>query len=258
MDYKPQVGDEGMFFPHGYATSQHSPSVQPLAGVRGRITRVWTDTCVNLQLEDTSWPTSVLVADPAAMPAGLSGYYFVPDALALPPGGVSVLAAPASESELAAALREAAATLRRYEASHRAKALVASNSDTFNAAIGKAEVNANLAAKFEALLAQHDAETIGAAMDFGGAIRALKAGKRVARSGWNGKGMWLALSCDGSRRVPYQSFWSPHNAEFAKEQGGYATVLPCITMKTATGEILMGWLASQTDQLAEDWVVLDA
>ena len=46
------------------------------------------------------------------------------------------------------------------------------------------------------------------------------------------------------------------NAQHAKEQGGYATVLPCITMKTATGEILMGWLASQTDMLAEDWGIV--
>lgn len=34
-------------------------------------------------------------------------------------------------------------------------------------------------------------------------------------------------------------------------------VLPSITMKTATGEILMGWLASQTDMLAEDWHVVE-
>lgn len=94
-------------------------------------------------------------------------------------------------------------------------------------------------------------------LTFGLAIEALKAGKRVARSGWNGKGMWLALSCDGSRRVPYQSFWSEHNVQHAKEQGGYATVLPSITMKTATGEILMGWLASQTDMLAEDWQIVE-
>ena len=32
-------------------------------------------------------------------------------------------------------------------------------------------------------------------MSFGLAIEALKAGKRVARAGWNGKGMWLSLSC---------------------------------------------------------------
>lgn len=96
-----------------------------------------------------------------------------------------------------------------------------------------------------------------AAMDFGDAIRALKAGKRVCRAGWNGKGMWLALSCSGGRLTPAQAFWSPHNAEFARSQehlNGHAMVLPCITMKTATGEILMGWLASQTDMLAEDWM----
>lgn len=46
------------------------------------------------------------------------------------------------------------------------------------------------------------------------------------------------------------------NAEHARQSGGTATVLPSITMKTATGEILMGWLASQSDMLATDWVVL--
>lgn len=92
------------------------------------------------------------------------------------------------------------------------------------------------------------------AMDFGDALRALKAGKKVARFGWNGKGMWLSLSCDGMREVAAENFWSPHNAAFARENGGKATVLPSITMKTATGEILMGWLASQSDMLAEDWV----
>lgn len=92
-------------------------------------------------------------------------------------------------------------------------------------------------------------------MDFGDAIRSLKAGQRVARAGWNGKGMWLSLSCDGTREVAAENFWSPHNAEFARQNGGKATVLPSITMKTATGEILMGWLASQTDMLAEDWQI---
>lgn len=101
-------------------------------------------------------------------------------------------------------------------------------------------------------------------MDFGDAIRALKAGKKVARAGWNGKGMWLSLSCPGTgsipmaRNIPASAFWSENNARYAEEcRGGHATVLPCITMKTATGEILMGWLASQTDMLAIDWLVVD-
>lgn len=92
--------------------------------------------------------------------------------------------------------------------------------------------------------------------DFGLALVALKQGKRVAREGWNGKGMWLALSCPVSKQVPAEAFWNEHNANFAREQGGFATVLPSITMKTASGEILMGWLASQTDMLAEDWMIV--
>jgi len=93
-------------------------------------------------------------------------------------------------------------------------------------------------------------------MGFGGALDALERGERVARAGWNGKGMWLSLSCGETREIPAASFWSPHNRAHAESQGGTAKVLPSITMKTATGEILMGWLASQTDMLAKDWQVV--
>lgn len=94
-------------------------------------------------------------------------------------------------------------------------------------------------------------------MDFGDAIRELKMGKRVARTGWNGKGMWLSLSNNGTTSLHADGFWSQNNAEYARSQpDASAVVLPCITMKTATGEILMGWLASQTDMLAEDWAVV--
>lgn len=95
-------------------------------------------------------------------------------------------------------------------------------------------------------------------MTFGMAIEALKSGLRVSRAGWNGKDMWLALSGrQEGHQVAAGSFWSKHNADYAYAQPGHvARVLPCITMKTATGEILMGWLASQTDMLAEDWGVV--
>ena len=68
-------------------------------------------------------------------------------------------------------------------------------------------------------------------MDFGDAVRALKAGKRVSRAGWNGKGMWLAL------QVPDEH----------SKMG-----LPYIYMSTVSGKFVP-WLASQTDVLAEDW-----
>lgn len=95
-------------------------------------------------------------------------------------------------------------------------------------------------------------------LNFGQALEALKLGARIARSGWNGKGMWLCLSgpLEG-RTINAPSFWSDHCRAYAEANGGMATVLPCINMKTATGEILMGWLASQTDMLAEDWCILD-
>lgn len=93
-------------------------------------------------------------------------------------------------------------------------------------------------------------------MTFGLALEALKLGKKVARAGWNGKGMWLSLSGYGVREIPAGGFWSENNADYARSQGGSAKVLPCITMKTATGEILMGWLASQTDMLADDWEIV--
>jgi hypothetical protein len=97
------------------------------------------------------------------------------------------------------------------------------------------------------------------AMTFGDALVMLKDGKKVARAGWNGKGMWLSLSGPlAGRRISHEQFWSGNNGDFARTQpDGQAMVLPCITMKTATGEILMGWLASQSDMLAEDWQVVE-
>jgi len=116
------------------------------------------------------------------------------------------------------------------------------------------------AGQAEAMIKHLLAVTPGELTDFGGAIHALKSGKRVARKSWNGKDMWLSLSgvANIAKDVPAEAFWSTHNSTYAAEQPErMAKVLPCITMKTATGEILMGWLASQTDMLAEDWVVLE-
>lgn len=80
-------------------------------------------------------------------------------------------------------------------------------------------------------------------MDFGQAIVELKAGNRISRVGWNGKGMWLALI-------------HPGNAMFAK-YGERVPMSPCIGMKTVKGDMQPGWLASQADILAEDWVIVE-
>lgn len=71
--------------------------------------------------------------------------------------------------------------------------------------------------------------------DFGWALTALKDGFRVTRTGWNGKGMWLAL------QVP---------DEMSK------MTLPYIYMTTVKGD-RVPWLASQTDMLATDWQLAD-
>lgn len=93
-------------------------------------------------------------------------------------------------------------------------------------------------------------------LDIGEAVRALKLGARVARRGWNGKDMWLAYS-PGHDNLSTEKFWAPANRTFAQENGGTADVLPCITMKNAGGKIVMGWLASQEDLLANDWFIVE-
>lgn len=91
-------------------------------------------------------------------------------------------------------------------------------------------------------------------MDIGDAVKALKAGGRVRRSGWNGKNMWLSLT--PGQRVPSEKFWSVHNRMLAEVQPDkHAEVLPYVTMKTADNKIVP-WLCSQTDLLAEDWEAL--
>lgn len=87
-------------------------------------------------------------------------------------------------------------------------------------------------------------------LSFGSAIEALKAGHRVTRAGWNGKGMWLSLT--PANVVPAENFWSAHNRAYAEQNGGCAWVQPYITMKTAQG-MIVPWLASQSDMLSDDW-----
>lgn len=85
-------------------------------------------------------------------------------------------------------------------------------------------------------------------MNFGQALEALKSGERVSRAGWNGKGMFLFL-VPGSRfmvnRAPLLGIY-PEGTEINYHAH--------VDMRTATGEVVP-WLCSQTDMLAEDWVV---
>lgn len=89
-------------------------------------------------------------------------------------------------------------------------------------------------------------------MNFGQAIEAAKSGARIARKGWNGKGMFVAYM--SGYTIP-EAQVNGRTKHFIPE--GDLRVLPYFAMKTADGEWLPGWLASQTDMLAHDWVNLD-
>jgi hypothetical protein len=89
-------------------------------------------------------------------------------------------------------------------------------------------------------------------MDFGQAIRLLKQGKRVARVGWNGKGMYLWLLPAATVKAEWCR--EEHLRAVAEANGGEIEALGSIRMMTADKKVLTGWLASQTDMLAEDWV----
>lgn len=96
-------------------------------------------------------------------------------------------------------------------------------------------------------------ETTG--LTFGLAIEAMKAGKCVARAGWNGKGMCLWLM--PAATVPVEWCKEPRLKQLAEENGGAFEALGTIRMKTADNKVLTGWLASQTDMLAEDWTIVE-
>lgn len=78
-------------------------------------------------------------------------------------------------------------------------------------------------------------------MNFGQALAKLRSGKKVARTGWNGAGLWLELQVPDAHSkmtLPYIFISYPDNAK-------------------NTPGARVPWLASQTDVLAEDWVQVE-
>ena len=88
------------------------------------------------------------------------------------------------------------------------------------------------------------------ATTFGLAIEALKKGKRVARAGWNGKGMFVYL-------VPANSY--PAQTGAAKAHFGDGAMVPYnayMAIKNVD-ETVSTWVPSVNDCLAEDWVIVE-
>ncbi len=86
-------------------------------------------------------------------------------------------------------------------------------------------------------------------MDFSDALVAIKAGKRVSREGWNGKGMFVFLVSGSTFTVNRPPLLGIYPEGTRIEYRGH------IDMKTVDGQVVP-WVASQTDLLAEDWGVV--
>lgn len=88
--------------------------------------------------------------------------------------------------------------------------------------------------------------------EFGWAIKQLRNGSKVCRSGWNGKGMWLVL-------VPGSIVNVTEGRPLAQifPVGTNVTYHPHIDMKAADGTVFC-WNPNQLDMLATDWQVATA
>ena len=112
-------------------------------------------------------------------------------------------------------------------------------------------------------------------LNYGTALEAAKQGKRIARQGWNGKGMFVFMRpadelhidmvIDKVKSLP-QSVKDYYLRDVLDDDGNRISpadendkvkFTAYLCMKAADGTIVNGWLASQTDMLSEDWLILD-
>ena len=91
---------------------------------------------------------------------------------------------------------------------------------------------------------------LSSGLTFGDALQALKAGKRVARAGWNGKGMFVYYV----RAAAYLAQSAAAIEYFGKN--AYVPYAPYLALK-GVDERVSTWVPSINDVLAEDWVVLE-
>lgn len=92
-------------------------------------------------------------------------------------------------------------------------------------------------------------------MTFSEALEAAKSGAKIAREGWNGKGMWVAFTpgseiAGAEARSGVAKLLADEGKEVIKIHGH-------LDMKTADDSIIIGWHATQTDMFAEDWAVIE-
>ena len=94
-------------------------------------------------------------------------------------------------------------------------------------------------------------------MRFGEALAHARKGEKIARHGWNGKGMYVYLT--EGRGIPTDEWVARMPSQElteAEKKIGCVIIKPHLDMMNAQGERIIGWLASQTDMLADDWYVV--
>lgn len=97
-----------------------------------------------------------------------------------------------------------------------------------------------------------DAYRATSGMPFGLAIEAAKKGFRITRKGWNGKGMFVVYQKGYPDGIPCNQ----NTADaFGYAVGDLFKCRPYLQMRCADGTHQM-WLASQSDILEEDWMVV--
>lgn len=89
-------------------------------------------------------------------------------------------------------------------------------------------------------------------MDFGKALWELRQGRRAARTGWNGKDMYVVFQPGYPNGIEINQNTA---AAIGQPVGTVCFFRPYLMMRTVDGEFVP-WVASQTDLLAGDWVTV--
>lgn len=104
---------------------------------------------------------------------------------------------------------------------------------------------------------------------FGQALEAVKQGQLVARSGWNGKNMFIFQRPEDTLSIITVVDHVKSLPKKVKDYYYFSSTVPFqesiqvvkfssyLCMKAADDSIVNGWLASQTDILAEDWIIVE-
>ena len=84
-------------------------------------------------------------------------------------------------------------------------------------------------------------------MNFGEALEALKLGKKVARTGWNGKNQYIELATNISYKNAQNNIINVNHETMGNKAIAFF----------GTAGVQLGWLASQSDMLSEDWLIIE-